>query len=100
MDPDLKTAIINQPQAVLPSNPSVAPNQPLPAKKKHKYLRALLIVLLCEVLIGAGVTAFFWRDSMAMAQEAEYQSQITDLEAQLQEAQATLEQYESEFGSE
>lgn len=59
--------------------PTQAPQQ-LPLKKKHKYLKTLLIVLLCEVLVGFGVTAFFWRDGEALKQEIEYEEQILEME--------------------
>lgn len=62
---------IGSPSFDFPSQ-SVGINGQLPEikiKKKHKYAKPLLIVVLCEILIGIGVYAFFWRDNKAIQQQ-------------------------------
>lgn len=40
-------------------------------------------MLLCEILIGVGIAAYFWRDNLAMQQQNVYEEMIMDLEDEI-----------------
>ena len=80
-------AEVVQPQVVLSTTEKVA--------KKPSHLKALLMVALCELLIAGGVFAYFWRDNMALTEAEEAAQTISDLQAQVEELQSTINQYES-----
>lgn len=73
------------------SRPDISLSQSIPnpqmnlSVKKHKYLKGLLVVLLCELLIGGGLAAYFWRDGQAMEQQAKLEAQIQELQTQVTE---------------
>lgn len=86
-----------------PIPPAVQPTfqQPQPPKKKYKYLKALLVCLLAEVLIGAGVAAYFWRDGQAIEQQSIDAETIDSLQQQVTDLEQTIQQYDSgsDYGS-
>ena len=52
------------------------------------------MVALCELLIGGGIFAYFWRDSEALEQKAIDDETIFELQSQVDELNNTLQQYE------
>ena len=82
------------PMAPIP--PTAQPNfQQQPPKKKYKYLKGLLVCLLAEVLIGAGVAAYFWRDGQAIQQQSADAETINSLQQQITDLEQTMQQYDS-----
>lgn len=77
--PDSPSTLV-APQATGPGN---QPPQEIKIKKKNKHTKTLLVVLLCEILIGVGIAAYFWRDNLAMQQQNVYEEMIMDLEDEI-----------------
>lgn len=71
-----------------------------PVKKKHRFLKPLLICLLCEVLIGAGTVVYFWRDGMAIDQQNADAETIQELQQQIVDLQSRIQQYDPDYSFE
>ncbi len=82
------------PPAPIPIGMDYKPPE-LPVKKKHRFLKPLLVCLLCELLIGAGAFLYFWRDGMAIDQQNADAETIQELEQQVTDLEAQIMQYES-----
>ncbi len=83
---------ITSPSTAAPVSPTVQPNSQ-PQKKKYKYLRVLLVCLLAEVLIGAGLAAYFWRDGQAIEQQNIDNETINSLQQQIIDLEQTIQEY-------
>lgn len=84
--PDSPSTLVS-PQAAGAGN---QPPQEIKIKKKNKHVKTLLVVLLCEILIGAGIAAYFWRDNMALQQQNAYEEIIMDLEDEIKDLKEGL----------
>ena len=91
---------LDSPSTIIPPQSAGSSNQSpeVKIKKKRKYVKQLLVVVLCEILIGAGIAAYFWRDNLAIQQQNAYIEIIQDLKDELDEIKAQLEDDDPESG--
>ncbi len=100
MEPNITQPPQQAPQSVPPTAfQSVTPTQSSfqPPKNKHRLLKPLLVCLLCELLIGAGVLLYFWRDSQALEQQARDAETIMELQNRISELEGAAEQMNTQL---
>lgn len=83
----------NMPDSQQPAAASVQPPQ-VKVKKKYRHVKLLLVIVLCEILIGAGVAAYLWRDNKAIEQQNADAETILQLEQEIKDLNAEIEDYD------